>query len=421
MKWSSFIFKVPVGDEYIIYNTLNAGLIVINKDKYSSLSLSHDEMSHLVENEYIYPDDYDELSAYKSAFLKDWDNSHFLKIHVLVTTRCNFRCPYCYQAGIDGNTLSESVMDTMLVFLEKYIVQNSIDECDIEITGGEPTTNFDMVKLLLGRLDSIFQKYSVKYRTQIVTNGYLLTKEKIDYLLSYNLARIQLTLDGLRDVHDKRRILANGQGSFTKIMENVDYLLNETDFPILNLRINYDKSNAGDIAGLLMYLKERYGTEKIQLSLGLITKTVGGSEANSYISQFALENDDFIHNYLKLYSLAYDMGFEMEDFFSFDGFCTAKLKHGFLIEPDGTLTKCVSGVGRGEFTVGNVKDGFDGTNYLLFEEYEHCLEKKCPFLPVCHAGCRFTSLVENGNLSSVYCRKAMLEKVNGEILKLKYG
>lgn len=54
-----------------------------------------------------------------------------------------------------------------------------------------------LLKKLLPELNKLFNKYNIKYETLIVTNGLLLTKEKVDLIAKYNWKRLQPTIDGL--------------------------------------------------------------------------------------------------------------------------------------------------------------------------------------------------------------------------------
>ena len=270
-------------------------------------------------------------------------------------------------------------------------------------------------------LKKIFKKNHVKYETLIVTNGYLFTKEKVDLISKYHWKRLQITLDGLNEVTNKRRLLKNNGKSFDTIIHNLDYIIFKNKIKKVNLRINYDNSNINEIPKFLDFIKERYGTKKIQISLGLITKTVDDESANDFIIKNGIKEDEFLEKYLKLYKETIKRGFKMSDIFAFDGMCTAKLKHGFLLEPNGNITKCVSGVGRKEFKIGNyLNKEFSTENYLYPNLYEECLKKECPFLPICHTGCRFESFITNKDKTKNICKRKLLEELNNEIIKINY-
>ncbi|KOS03735.1 hypothetical protein AM598_04965 [Paenibacillus polymyxa] len=54
----------------------------------------------------------------------------------------------------------------------------------------------------------------------MVSNGYLLTRRRAAVLRDLGLKNIQITIDGNKSNHDKRRVLENRQGTFDQIIEN---------------------------------------------------------------------------------------------------------------------------------------------------------------------------------------------------------
>jgi uncharacterized protein len=74
-------------------------------------------------------------------------------------------------------------------------------------------------------MDKIFKERNIKYRTQIVSNGYNLTPEKADLLSKYNWQRFQVTVDGPPESHNKRRVLRNGGETFDRIIDNIRYVI----------------------------------------------------------------------------------------------------------------------------------------------------------------------------------------------------
>jgi len=56
----------------------------------------------------------------------------------------------------------------------------------------------------------------------IITNGYLLTDSNARMLSSVaGVTTVQVTIDGTKDIHDKRRTLEGGQGTYDVIMQNI--------------------------------------------------------------------------------------------------------------------------------------------------------------------------------------------------------
>ncbi len=125
--------------------------------------------------------------------------------------------------------------------------------------------------------------------------------------------------------------------------------------------------------------------------------------------------------YLPLFKKAVELGFKMSNLFMFTGMCTSKLDNALVISSNGDIFKCLSGVGRDEFVEGKVdSERYDLPNYLYPELYEQCLDKGCPYLPLCHTGCRFESYLKNGEMKQIDCNKEVLDSVNEELLKYLY-
>lgn len=120
----------------------------------------------------------------------------------------------------------------------------------ITLYGGEPflTSNREVITHIL-------MKGKAKgYRFAFVTNGV----ELDDYLPIFDDERIdsvQITLDGPPEVHDRRRVLANGKGTFEKIAANIDRLLNRRIR--VNVRVNLDKDNIEHVARLTLLFAQR--------------------------------------------------------------------------------------------------------------------------------------------------------------------
>ena len=68
------------------------------------------------------------------------------------------------------------------------------------------------------------------------------------YLKKANIREIQVTLDGTEDVHNRRRFLKSGEGTFGKIVRGIDSCL-ENHLSV-NLRMVLDKENIDNLPEL---------------------------------------------------------------------------------------------------------------------------------------------------------------------------
>lgn len=140
------------------------------------------------------------------------------EVGIQLTNRCNLRCKHCFQWNDDGffNNMDHSAqceeIDIQLV--EKIFAQTKKAKSLMYLWGGEPLCYkwWDHLAELLAQ----DPRWSV-----LCTNGVLLDK-KIDSILkiSSSLA-VLVSLDGFESENDFIR----GKGTFKKVLDNIDMLL----------------------------------------------------------------------------------------------------------------------------------------------------------------------------------------------------
>lgn len=118
-------------------------------------------------------------------------------VELAVTWRCNKSCPFCYsqdlrEAGAKEDIPVELVRDVLAQARELGMVH-------VNITGGEPLLRKDLVELL----EAIPRDVIVS----VVTNGRLLTRERIDALKAAGVTSIQMSY-GSNYAGDFRRDVA---------------------------------------------------------------------------------------------------------------------------------------------------------------------------------------------------------------------
>jgi len=157
-----------------------------------------------------------------------------------LTERCNLRCIHC--------RVSTSAEKTNEIPLEK--IKKLIDELSklkviqIIFSGGEPFIRKDIFEIL---------SYSVKKGILdliIVTNSLLLNDEKISKLKKTGIKKITVSLDGLKESHDKIR----GKGTFDKTLKIIKKLIKE-EFEV-KVTITINKLNKNDVPPLSLLLKK---------------------------------------------------------------------------------------------------------------------------------------------------------------------
>ena len=154
-----------------------------------------------------------------------------------ITARCNQNCKYCHRFL--------NIKD--LTFKENLEILNNLEKAGITSitwTGGEA--------LLLNGIDDLLKmSYEKGIKNKIITNGKLLTKERIDKIYKY-LDSITLSIDSTND--DTNYHLGRGKNHFKEIKEILDYI-KEKKYDV-KMRINsvVCKNNINDFEDLTTFL-----------------------------------------------------------------------------------------------------------------------------------------------------------------------
>lgn len=154
-----------------------------------------------------------------------------LKININLTDNCQLRCKYCYDKSCENDThLDMTLTEVMKVtdsFIQYYKEHSKSQRIDFSFFGGaEPTYNS---KLFVESIEYIKEKCS---ESQLVphfgmtTNG-CYTTELMDYIIN-NFVGVTFSIDGPKEIHDKHRILWDGNGSFDLIINNARALHNSS-------------------------------------------------------------------------------------------------------------------------------------------------------------------------------------------------
>ena len=247
--------------------------------------------NELLSQDIIVKETIDEKTFYINKLKEDYDNDDLISIVIATTYQCNFSCSYCYESGINRKlSFDDKSITSITSYLDDYLEQNNcIKRAKVTLFGGEPTLNWKFTKKILPALDEIFKKKGILYKLAITTNGYLLNEEKIIFLSNYNLTSAEITLDGPKDIHDKRRVLINSHPTFNTIWKNISYVLDNNFLNKINLRININNDNFEFIEDLLIFITSKYPPEKFDISLGLITDTLHDTAAHKEIVKSILK------------------------------------------------------------------------------------------------------------------------------------
>lgn len=161
----------------------------------------------------------------------------FLKLILLPTERCNFRCVYCYEDFSKGQ-MPRPVIDGVKALLDHR--GSGLRKLEISWFGGEPLLAKSVIYELSTHAAALHTRFpGITYSANMTTNGYLLDLSTAEALVSLGVTWYQISLDGPKEVHDRTRVKANGSGSFEQIWSNL-LALRDSSLPLfVQLRIHF--------------------------------------------------------------------------------------------------------------------------------------------------------------------------------------
>ncbi len=429
MVWSKYnflFFSEKYG--YLLYNSLTNLFAEIDEETVAKIDairseskelidcFSEEEITQLRYNKIFVENDYDEYFEMKlQKHLKRFDRSQ-MNITIAPTLHCNFACDYCFEESRPPVYMDEEIENSIVKFIERHDTVNTLY---VTWYGGEPLLNFKKIRTLTAKLRPLKQKYFAS----IVTNGYLLTQDKIDEFIDLGIRYIHITLDGPKEIHDSRRPHISKGNSFDVIYNNIlklkPYLKDEK--MKLTVRVNVDKTNQDYYHKIYQKIRKDFEGIAVSIYSGIVKKTYGSCSSVDDILLDSKEQSIFnITQYKKF-------GITNSDFFPIksNGECIARQIYGYLIDPLGDIYKCWTDTGKKTERVGNVSNDklintTKLTRYLtgadVFDK-EECQE--CLFLPVCGGGCPHLSLkkmFENEQIDLCHVAKGNLK----EFLEIYY-
>ncbi len=377
-------------------------------DRTEDLSEIVDEIYELKENGMLFSEDIYEKSI--EAFKNRETVVKALCLHI--AHDCNLKCKYCFaeEGEYHGRRalMSYEVGKKALDFL----VKNSGSRVNLEVDffGGEPLMNFQVVKDLVAYGRSLEEPYHKKFRFTLTTNGVLLNDDIIAFA-NQEMSNVVLSVDGRKEVHDRMRPLAGGQGSYDLVIpkfKKVAESRNQTNYYVRGTFTHFNKDFAADVCHLA-----DMGFEQISVEPVVAPESDAYALVEADIPQILEEYDKLAVELIKRHKEG--KGFQ---FFHFmidlkGGPCVYKRLSGcgsgteyLAVTPWGDLYPCHQFVGQEAFLMGNVDEGITRTD--IREQFKACnvySKEKCRncFAKFyCSGGCAANSYHFHGNINDAY-------------------
>ncbi len=403
------LIKENESGEKLIYNFNTGAFILMNEKAYQLMEnieilefkqLDDESIGYLKlmkENGLVVEKKIDEIEILDFKEKLATYDSNSLILTITPTTNCNMKCIYCYEANnkILSSTMTKEIQDAIVEFVKKKIKNLSI--LSVVWYGGEPLLEKEIIYYLSREFIKLSELYHVQYSASMITNGVLLDYSTSVFLKEQcRVKYVQITIDGLKEYHDKRRIMKDGSRSFDVIMDNIDKI---KDILKVTIRVNVDQNNLNHIENFVYFLMN---DKKIGNSVNLYFDKVNDYTAayNCDISSFIGQKD--LNSLLKkIYSnIVYNGN---NNLISLESYISPKIKNcgatninNYIIDSDGYIYKCLTLVGVKEAAIGKITEEIDVIKHKKWVFHE--LDTKCKVCkqrPLCQGGCVFREIQNN--------------------------
>lgn len=281
------------------------------------------------------------------------------------TEACNFRCTYCYETFERGK-MNRNIINGLKAFVQDKA--SSLTGLHISWFGGEPLISLDVIEELSESFLAIAKENQIQYSCDLVTNGYLLTTEVFERLISWNINQFMITIDGIGEVHDRRRHLTGGGKTFDKILDNLMAIKDVPGSFNVTIRTNFDEDNLQATSELIRFLKDHFADDE---RFGIMFRPVG---------QWGGKNDDDIpvcsrtmanQKIWELSDEAITQGFSMSSMITDSlmpsaSVCYSAKPHSLVVGSDGQLYKCTLSLNEEFNKVGKIHE--DGNLELDYDK-----------------------------------------------------
>lgn len=344
----------------------------------------------MIKSGYIIPSELDELSIVKFQRASYRYNRQAISLTIAPTMNCNMCCPYCYENK--GNIpMSKEIQERLIEFLKLQLENNkNLKMLYIAWYGGEPLLEKDIIYYLSKKFIELCEENDIAYEASIVTNGVLLDADTSVRLVNEcKISTAQITIDGMKEIHNQRRIMRNGRDSFNTIINNID---NCDKGLQIGIRVNVDRENLKELEPLTkFFLEEKGWGENPMFYFAPVGKF---NESCDIEEEICIPGREFASISNEYQQLNYKINPEVakQSFFPQNKkstFCAAEALLNYVIDPEGYFYNCWHDVGRKESRTGDIRTPLLPTEkylkWVLLDLHEKC--EKCEYLPLCQGGC----------------------------------
>lgn len=251
VKFNKYAHLIEIEEQGYLYHLVTGQSCALQKDILNIVAANFHTPGHLSE---LHPELYaalsqadfivdynrDETAELINSFTENESDPRLFEIMVNPTLDCNLRCWYCYEEHLKGTDMKPDTLKALKRLIDRKVESQELKHLAVTFFGGEPLLRWnDVVRPLIEYSSNRCKKKELGFNTGFTTNGFLLTRDKFEFLDKLGLkgTSFQISFDGNRERHNKSRVYDADHPTFDRMLKAI-YLGAEMGFNMC-VRFNY--------------------------------------------------------------------------------------------------------------------------------------------------------------------------------------
>ncbi len=318
-----------------------------------------------------------ELTLMKNYIEQERQKHQLIDLFWECTLSCNAKCKHCGSSAENKKYDGELTTEEIKTAFKQIANDMEANKILINVTGGEPLVRKDLCDVMQ------YATCELGFHWGMTTNGILLNDENIEKLKKANMETVSISIDGLRETHDRFRGVP---GSYDIIIENIKKL-KEADF-VKHIQVTtvFHKENINQLEELYEIMKGLKLDSWRLVSMDPIgrakendTLLLNGQEIKKILDFIKLKNKkgkfELMYGCPAFLGLDYEKEVRKQYFFCRTGINVASILY------NGDLFVCPNVPRRKEFIQGNIRtDNFKevwDNKYQIFRNPERTKSEEC--------------------------------------------
>lgn len=394
MHASCYNTLIAQAGEYLLYNSANGAFGILDSAALASLENPDAGDGNLVTRlakagflTDLPPEE--ERARVQAAFDGQRTDESVLDLVIAPTYACNFRCPYCYEQGhneIPG-IMDAVIVEALCAFVADRWEKTRFSQLNVQWYGGDPSLALGCVEEISQRLIDFCDRCDIFYSALILSNCNLIDAAAVELFGRCRIGELFITVDGPEELHNRRRVAADGSNSFRKQIEAARLCLAAGIRVRANM--NADKVNLARYPEIAAYLRDELGVE-LTTSMLCDYGHFFGSQGFAKPAFDLFTHEEYAH-------LNHDAfvrhGFSAQQIRALlmpvSRFCRGQRDAYFVIDVAGDVYLCDGYMGERDKRSFNLLDGYDEADLhrITFDATRDAKCSICTILPLCQGNC----------------------------------